>query len=71
MQKLLFVICSFWLSTTFAQGVSDTEIKLGVSNAQSGPAAALGLGVLEGANVFLDELNAKGGVNGRKVKLVV
>ncbi|MEC9282834.1 MAG: ABC transporter substrate-binding protein, partial [Bdellovibrionota bacterium] len=71
MQKLLFIVCSFWLSSTFAQGVSDTEIKLGVSNAQSGPAAALGSGVLEGAKVYLDSLNANGGVNGRKVNLVV
>jgi ABC-type branched-subunit amino acid transport system substrate-binding protein len=52
-------------------GVTDTEVKLGMVNAQSGPAQGLGKGMLAGAKAVFDEVNAKGGVHGRKVKLVV
>ncbi len=52
-------------------GVSDTEIKLGMVNAQSGPASGLGKGMLAGAQAVFNEVNAKGGIHGRKIKLVV
>ena len=52
-------------------GVTDTEILLGVSNSQSGPTEALGKGVTAGLKVYFDKLNAAGGVNGRTVKLNV
>ena len=51
-------------------GVSPTEIKIGMSNALTGPAGALGTGVKEGAMVYIDMINEKGGVHGRKIKLV-
>lgn len=53
------------------EGISDSEIRLGMVNVQSGPAAALGKGMLEGANAVFKEVNAKGGVHGRKINLVV
>ena len=52
-------------------GVTDTEIKLGMVNAQSGPAAGLGKGMRLGAEAVFKEVNAKGGINGRKISLVV
>ena len=52
-------------------GVSDTEIKIGMVNAQSGPASGLGLGMKAGAEAVFAEVNAKGGVNGRKIVLSV
>lgn len=52
-------------------GVSDTEIKLGMVNVQSGPAAALGRGMLAGAEAVFKEVNAKGGIHGRQIKLLV
>ncbi len=35
-----------------------------------GPASALGLGMQMGLNAAFDEINAKGGVHGRKIKLI-
>ncbi|GGP20664.1 ABC transporter substrate-binding protein [Silvimonas iriomotensis] len=51
-------------------GVTDNEILLGQSAALSGPAAELGKGVNRGAKAYFDYVNAHGGVNGRKIKLV-
>ncbi len=54
-----------------ADGVTDTEIKLGMVNAQTGGAAGLGNGMRVGAEAFFKEANAKGGILGRKINLVV
>ncbi len=51
-------------------GITDSEILLGVSNAQSGPAEALGKGVSTGLSVYFDKINKAGGVHGRTVKLI-
>ena len=63
------------LSTLPAQaadpGVTATEIKLGVSTPLSG-SAGLAYGKVPGAmKAYFDYINANGGVNGRKIKLVV
>ncbi|HPK31406.1 MAG TPA: ABC transporter substrate-binding protein [Ottowia sp.] len=47
----------------------DNRIVLGQSAAFTGPAAALGTEFLVGAKVYFDQLNAKGGVNGRQVAI--
>ncbi len=54
-----------------AEGVSAAEIKIGMVNVQSGPAAGLGQGMKAGAEAVFKAVNAKGGVNGRKINLVV
>ncbi|HXY06181.1 MAG TPA: ABC transporter substrate-binding protein [Burkholderiaceae bacterium] len=59
------------LSVEAETGVSDTEIKLGMVNVQAGPAAALGRDMRAGAEAVFNSVNAKGGVNGRKITLVV
>ena len=43
-------------------GVSTTEIRVGMVNAQSGPAADLGLGMYHGALGYFQRVNAAGGV---------
>ncbi|MBL8756469.1 MAG: ABC transporter substrate-binding protein [Planctomycetes bacterium] len=53
-----------------AQGVTDTEIVLGQACALKGQAAGLGTGMQTGLQVWFDKVNAQGGVNGRKVRLV-
>ena len=63
------------LSTFPAQaadpGVTATEIKLGVSTPLTG-SAGLAYGKVPGAmKAYFDFINANGGVNGRKIKLVV
>ena len=52
-------------------GVTDSEIRLGMSNALSGPVAAVCFPASEGAKAWLAKVNEEGGVNGRKVTLDV
>lgn len=71
---LVFMLASIILfsGTAFSEvGVTDKEIVIGMSNAQQGPASGLGKGMLTGADAFFRELNAKGGINGRTIKLIV
>lgn len=48
-------------------GVSPTEILIGSCSVQSGPAADLGVQQLIGAQTYINYINSKGGVNGRKI----
>lgn len=48
-------------------GVTDQEIKLGILGSLTGPAAIFGTGNLAGATIAFEEINAAGGVNGRKL----
>ncbi|PHV13392.1 ABC transporter permease [Chitinimonas sp. BJB300] len=57
----------------FAQaevGVTDSEITIGQSAALTGAAAELGKGVSRGANAYFDQINKRGGIHGRKIRLV-
>ena len=75
MKKLLTTLTASLLATGVAvaeqQGVTDTEIILGSHNDMSGPFAAFGAPSMKAAQMFFDEVNAKGGVHGRKIKLIV
>ena len=53
------------------QGVSNTEITLGSIQDLSGPIAGFGKQARLGMLLAVDELNEQGGVNGRKLKLIV
>ncbi|MGP4952328.1 ABC transporter substrate-binding protein [Psychrobacter sp. T6-1] len=53
------------------QGVTDTEILLGSANDLSGPFAGFGNPAVAGANMYFDEVNAAGGVNGRMIRYIV
>lgn len=52
-------------------GISESEIRLGMVNAQSGAASGLGHGMRTGAEAVFKDVNAKGGVNGRQITLLV
>ena len=51
-------------------GVSADKILLGQSVALTGPAAQLGIQMRNGIKAYLDHVNARGGVNGRKIELI-
>ena len=51
-------------------GVSDTEIEIGDVNIMTGPAAFVGRGVSLGSKIAAGEINAAGGINGRKIKIL-
>ena len=52
-------------------GLTATEVKIGMVNVQTGPASGLGKGMRSGAEAVFKNVNAKGGVHGRQVNLVV
>jgi len=51
-------------------GVAADSITFGQAAALEGPAAALGTGMKAGLNAAFEEVNKKGGVHGRKLKLI-
>jgi branched-chain amino acid transport system substrate-binding protein len=53
------------------QGVSKSEIVLGSIQDLSGPIAGFGKQVRLGMMLRVDEINEQGGINGRKIKLIV
>ena len=58
--------------TAFAAdpGITDTEVTFGMWAAFTGPVAHLGTSTRDGFTVAINEANAAGGVQGRKIKLV-
>ncbi|MFD8072827.1 ABC transporter substrate-binding protein [Streptomyces sp. NPDC059718] len=52
-------------------GITDSTITLGVLTDLSGPYGPLGRSVLQAEKLYVDQVNAKGGVCGRKLKLLV
>ena len=53
------------------QGVSDAEIVLGSHQPLSGPLAGWGVPTTNGMRMRVEEINSAGGINGRKIKLIV
>jgi ABC-type branched-subunit amino acid transport system substrate-binding protein len=51
-------------------GVSDKEVIIGSCAAIDGPVQFLGKQLIGGAKLYLDYINEKGGVNGRKIRLI-
>jgi branched-chain amino acid transport system substrate-binding protein len=53
------------------RGVSKTEIILGMHTDLSGPAATYGVSSSNAVKMRFDEVNEKGGIAGRKIKLII
>ncbi len=53
------------------QGVTDTEVVIGGHHDLSGIFAAFSAPAVKAAQLYFDEVNAKGGVHGRKIRYVV
>src|SRR5881396_3613221 len=54
-----------------SRGVSKTEIVLGMHTDLSGPAATYGVSSSNAVKMRFDEVNEKGGIHGRKIKLII
>lgn len=65
---LAAIAFSLMCSTAFA---ADDTIKIGVNQPLTGAFAASGTYVTNGAKIAADEINAKGGVLGKKIELVI
>ncbi|MCB1546078.1 MAG: ABC transporter substrate-binding protein, partial [Rhodoblastus sp.] len=53
------------------QGVSDTEIVVGTHMDLSGPIKSWGIPASNGAKLAVAQINAAGGVNGRKIRYIL
>jgi len=53
-----------------AQGVTKDEILIGAFGPTTGPAAYIGLGGRDGMQMAIKEINAAGGINGRKLRVI-
>jgi branched-chain amino acid transport system substrate-binding protein len=72
--KSLGLLTTLALTATMAiaqQGVSKTEITLGSIQDLSGPIAGFGKQARLGMLLRVDEINEQGGINGRKLKIIV
>ena len=72
--KSFSLLTTLALSATLAsaqQGVSKTEITLGSIQDLSGPIAGFGKQARLGMLLRVDEINEQGGINGRKLKIIV
>lgn len=67
-------VFGFWgaspVSAADSTGVADTSIKIGFVGSLTGPAAIWGTGNMAGATLAFEELNAVGGINGRKIDFI-
>jgi ABC-type branched-subunit amino acid transport system substrate-binding protein len=61
---------AFSVQALAEDGVSADTIVFGQAAVLEGPASALGIGMRTGLQAAFDEINAKGGVHGRKLKLI-
>ncbi|MFZ5781799.1 MAG: ABC transporter substrate-binding protein [Pseudomonadota bacterium] len=52
------------------QGITPTEIVIGTHQDLSGPIKVWGVPVLNGMKLAVEEINAKGGIHGRKIRLI-
>jgi branched-chain amino acid transport system substrate-binding protein len=67
---LLCVLMCFALLSGCAGKESDT-IKVGIVGCHTGDYAIYGLAVRNGAELYINQLNEAGGINGKKVELVI
>ncbi len=65
---LIFAL-AFGSAVCAADGVSPSEIHLGQACATKGPAKALGRGMRSGLEVYFQQLNDQGGIDGRQIRL--
>jgi branched-chain amino acid transport system substrate-binding protein len=69
MRKLLWSGVAF-AATLAVAGAAHAQIKVGVAGPLTGPNAAFGAQLKQGAEMAAADINAKGGMNGQKIELV-
>ncbi|ALU90122.1 branched-chain amino acid transport system substrate-binding protein [Herbaspirillum rubrisubalbicans] len=68
---MLKTIPALLIGAALSQAALAADIKLGVAEALTGPAAKYGVAIKNGFTLASEEINAKGGVNGDKLALVI
>ena len=66
-------LCAFQPGVGLAAepGVTDTEITIGLFGPMSGQLASFGFDPVQAAKMWYEEVNKKGGINGRKIKVLI
>lgn len=59
------------LAVGCGKGESSDEIKIGMISPLTGPVSTYGVSAKEGAELAVEEINNEGGINGKKIKLIV
>jgi branched-chain amino acid transport system substrate-binding protein len=67
--RIALAVVMLALAVVPAGAQAPQPIRVGFSSAMSGPSAITGEGVMWGATMAVDEINAKGGIMGRKVEV--
>ncbi len=67
---LLTLLIPFTSAAYADEGVTNKKVLVGMSSVFTGPASSLGLEVKRGVDTYFGEVNAKGGVHGRKLELL-
>src|SRR5690348_7389601 len=70
MKRVILALIGLAVLLIPGQSIAQQPIKVGYPMILSGPGALFGEPALKGAQMFVDEINAKGGVLGRKIELV-
>ena len=70
MKRVILALIGLAVPLIPGQSIAQQPIKVGYPMILSGPGALFGEPALKGAQMFVDEVNAKGGVLGRKIELV-
>jgi branched-chain amino acid transport system substrate-binding protein len=73
MKRMFGTVAALFTGAALAQvqGVTKDEIVIGTAQDLSGPIVALSKPAVNGMRMRVDELNAQGGIHGRKIRLVV
>lgn len=69
LENIRWIVLAAWLCVLFSPAL-HAEIVLGQSIPLTGPLAKQGNAVVNGARAYFDRVNAAGGVNGQRIKLI-
>lgn len=70
MKKLFLILLSLAMITTILLVPAEEVIKIGGIGVLTGPNATYGLAVKNGADLYIEELNNAGGIDGKKVEVI-
>lgn len=71
MKKVSWIIASVFLVSLITSGVASAKPIVGLLFPISGPFSAMGTDMKQGAELAIEEMNAKGGVLGKKVEVII
>lgn len=70
-KKIFTIVAAAAFSFTAAFGFAEDTIKFGVAGPHSGDLASYGLPSINAAKIVVDKVNAAGGINGKKIELLI